>query len=59
MYTICIRLKIIICSNSDFDDFKGSVRTTCFVEHVVEFETGKSFLECSCIDGLRGSTELF
>ena len=29
------------------------------MEHVVEFETGKSFLECSCIDGLRGSTESF
>ena len=39
----------------NFDDYKESAKTICFVEHVVDHETGKRFLECSCIDGLKGS----
>ena len=43
------------CSWDNFDDYKESAKTICFVEHVVDDETGKRFLECSCIDGLKGS----
>ena len=43
------------CSWDNFDDYKESTKTICFVEHVVDHETGKRFLECSCIDALKGS----
>ena len=35
------------CSWDNFDDYKESAKTICFVEHVVDDETGKRFLECS------------
>ena len=43
------------CSWDNFDDYKESAKTICFVEHVVDYETGKRFLESSCIEGLKGS----
>ena len=31
----------------NFDDYKESAKTICFVEHVVDYKTVKRFLECS------------
>ena len=43
------------CAWDTFEDFKESSTSICFVEHVIDIDTNTMFLECSCIDGLKGS----
>ena len=43
------------CAWDNFEDFKESSTSICFVEHVIDIDTNTMFLECSCIDGLKGS----